>query len=310
MNTDYENLCFEGGGMLGYAYIGAIQALEDRKILSGFKRFSGTSIGSLFATLLACNFTANDISDLYNDIEFKQLSVNFSICNLYNIWNKYGINSLSILEDQLRKILSKKVDPNITFLELYKLTGKELVVVSCCINKQTAVYFHHAIYPNVKILDAMVSSMAVPFVFQPRKNNYLVDDDYYVDGGMVDNYPIWIWNDLNKLYENRLYEVIKEEIPEKTLGLKLLARDEKNTVNVICERQKCKSVFSYTTCMLFTMLRQIEKVNISESYINQTIPINTGDAYFLDFEMSNEKKQWLIDSGKESVLNYLRVRVK
>jgi len=50
----WENLAFEGGGAKGYAYIGAIQCLETYKVYpQQIKRVAGTSIGSLFAILVA-----------------------------------------------------------------------------------------------------------------------------------------------------------------------------------------------------------------------------------------------------------------
>ncbi len=51
---DWENLSFEGGGAKGYAYVGAIQCLEQHQIYpQQIKRVAGTSIGSLFAVLVS-----------------------------------------------------------------------------------------------------------------------------------------------------------------------------------------------------------------------------------------------------------------
>ncbi|MBK8459946.1 MAG: patatin-like phospholipase family protein [Micropruina sp.] len=51
----WQNLTFEGGGAKGYAYIGAIQALEKAGLYPTYiRRIAGTSVGSmlaLFATL-------------------------------------------------------------------------------------------------------------------------------------------------------------------------------------------------------------------------------------------------------------------
>ena len=58
---DYENLIFEGGGVLSFSYFGAIVELERIGMLQKFKRFAGTSVGSVFAALLAADFTALEI---------------------------------------------------------------------------------------------------------------------------------------------------------------------------------------------------------------------------------------------------------
>ena len=61
MNTTYKNLVFEGGGVRGYAYKGVIEELNNIGILKNFTRFAGTSIGALFAALLAVGFTSYEI---------------------------------------------------------------------------------------------------------------------------------------------------------------------------------------------------------------------------------------------------------
>ena len=41
-----ENLVFKGGGVLGIAYAGAIESLEEKGLLKNIKRVAGTSAGS------------------------------------------------------------------------------------------------------------------------------------------------------------------------------------------------------------------------------------------------------------------------
>ena len=53
------DLVFEGGGMKGNAFIGALRALTTRGIRPG--RLLGSSVGSLFATLLAAGYSGNEL---------------------------------------------------------------------------------------------------------------------------------------------------------------------------------------------------------------------------------------------------------
>ena len=41
--------------------------------------------------------------------------------------------------------------------------------------------------PNLPIIDILTASLSAPFVFTLDKQTYLVD------GGVTDNYPIWIY---------------------------------------------------------------------------------------------------------------------
>jgi len=43
---DLENLVFEGGGVKGIAYAGAVQSLKNHSLLEKVKRVAGTSAGA------------------------------------------------------------------------------------------------------------------------------------------------------------------------------------------------------------------------------------------------------------------------
>ena len=51
MAYHFKNLVFEGGGVKGIAYIGAMQVLKDKGILPAIERVGGTSAGAINATL-------------------------------------------------------------------------------------------------------------------------------------------------------------------------------------------------------------------------------------------------------------------
>ncbi len=51
MAYPFRNLVFEGGGVKGSAYIGAIRALNEEGILPEIQRFGGTSAGAITALL-------------------------------------------------------------------------------------------------------------------------------------------------------------------------------------------------------------------------------------------------------------------
>src|SRR5699024_7257619 len=51
--SQFENLVFEGGGVKGIAYAGAIAVLEKNGVLADIRRVAGTSAGAIMACLLA-----------------------------------------------------------------------------------------------------------------------------------------------------------------------------------------------------------------------------------------------------------------
>jgi len=62
--SQFHNLVFEGGGIKGIAYAGALEVLEKENILSDIKRVAGTSAGAITATLLAPSSTVIGIFGL------------------------------------------------------------------------------------------------------------------------------------------------------------------------------------------------------------------------------------------------------
>ena len=99
--------------------------------------------------------------------------------------------------------------------------------------------FSHEHTPNALVSDAVRASMSIPVVFRavnireyptgkPRQVYQDVNKSeaiYYMDGGILDNYPIWIFDDLKYLLRSKFPKfkperkiVIKNN---KTLGFKL-----------------------------------------------------------------------------------------
>jgi NTE family protein len=301
----YENVVLNGGGTRGYAFVGAIRKLQELDILRGLRRFAGTSVGAIFATALSIGLSASEIENIRTILDFSHVTSScFYLADVYRVCNRFGINSLDTLEAQIRKILQTKVNPEITLKELFDKTGKELVIVTCCPNRETPVYLHHAQFPEVHLVDALISSISVPIIFQPRQQNFMGEMDYYVDGGVVDNYPLWIFNDLEKLYSGRLNEVLRDDISDNTLGLKLLSAGETNSEQVYSGRKDLPNIFTFASEIINTMMRQIERTDISDSWIRHTVAIYTGNVYFLNFNLTSEIIDKLIESGKLGVTHF------
>ena len=62
---------FSGGGMKGFAYVGALQVLEERGIK--FKRVAGTSAGAILATFIAAGFNAKELEEIFDELNLKAL---------------------------------------------------------------------------------------------------------------------------------------------------------------------------------------------------------------------------------------------
>lgn len=103
---------FEGGGVKGIAFVGAIEVMEARGYT--WNKLAGTSAGAIVATLLACGFNSAEIRELMNSLDYMKL-LGRTRMNSLPILNKTlplvmksGIYSNHILEQVMTEWLKRK----------------------------------------------------------------------------------------------------------------------------------------------------------------------------------------------------------
>ena len=69
-------LCLSGGGIKGAAHIGVLQALEDNNV--SITHISGTSSGSIVATLYAIDYTPSEIYSFFKKYCNEITKISFS----------------------------------------------------------------------------------------------------------------------------------------------------------------------------------------------------------------------------------------
>src|SRR5947209_6068082 len=57
----FSNLVFEGGGVRGLCYVGALQAVEEAGLRPQVKAVAGTSAGAITAALIALGYTGAEL---------------------------------------------------------------------------------------------------------------------------------------------------------------------------------------------------------------------------------------------------------
>jgi len=183
-----ENLIFSGGGVKVISYVGAIQALEEKGIAT-VRKVGGTSGGAIVSLCLALGYSAEELIDVMMTIDFKKISDKKANWRkfIYYIFN-LGLNSGDYLNKYLKEIVRNKgFDENITFSELQeKGIGKEFYVVVTNLNCQFVEVLSHKTAPDMQVVSAVHMSAAFPVYFKPIEYDKIM----YVDGGLVYNYPV------------------------------------------------------------------------------------------------------------------------
>lgn len=166
-----EYLLLGPAGMGIFGMVGSLMKHEDD--LKNIKEISGASAGAIVAVALALHIPLHDILDrlLHVDIE------NLTKFKLKSFIKNYGFIMIKPFRDALKKAYGS--DP--TFSEL----SRKVYISSYCVNRARTEYFSVDTHPDMKVIDAVCMSMAIPFIFETVKYN----DMLYMDGGTKEVYP-------------------------------------------------------------------------------------------------------------------------
>ena len=80
-----RNLVFEGGGVKGIAYGGALKMLKKYGFLSHIEKVAGTSAGAITAVLLSIGYTVEELSKIISETNLNWLKSFPAFRNFNNI---------------------------------------------------------------------------------------------------------------------------------------------------------------------------------------------------------------------------------
>ncbi|WP_059104061.1 patatin-like phospholipase family protein [Shouchella shacheensis] len=282
---------FEGGGVRGIAFAGAIQAMEEAGV--EWQRLAGTSAGAVIAALLAGGYNSHEVRDLLRELDFSKLRGRTLlhripvVGSVVELFIHLGFYKNDYLAEWIDGVLAEKGIQ--TFADLPE--GKLKIIASDISNGQLLVLpddlDRYGMTPrDVKISTAVKMSTAMPFFFRPVI--WKADDgskSYILDGGLLSNFPIWIYDtDGEPRFPTFGFRFVKEEI---------------DTGAVI------PTPVHLFTNMFRTMLQAHDLRHISEETKERTVQIPTGDISATDFDLSDEEMGCLYQSGYSSAKAFL-----
>ena len=198
--SQFRNLVFEGGGVKGIAYAGAVQVLEKKKVLADIRRVAGSSAGAITAALLAAGASAKDIEEIVGHTSFRKfMDDSFGLLrDVARLLDKYGWYKGDAFADWMKKQIHVLTDrPDLDFKGLRELAKanpkryRELYVIGTNLSTQLEVVYCADLTPDVPIWEAVRISMSIPLFFAAVKKNHSI----YVDGGVTWNYPIDLFDE-------------------------------------------------------------------------------------------------------------------
>jgi NTE family protein len=314
MHHNIKNLVFEGGGILGVAYLGALDYLNEIDILPTIKNVAGSSSGALTSCLACFNLPFKELKTMAATLDYKKIIEqkviplrcvnndfrnNFekmfgNINSIYRLIHNYGWYSNNYFYNWIKKVIETQFDKNkkkppYTFedfknkdIHIEKRPFKDLYVIGTDISYKTSVIFSYETTPKMEVAEAVKISMSIPLLFETVKIKDNNKEYVFVDGGLMRNYPINIFD----------HNMINYE----TLGIQFC----NNT-----KYKETKNIVDYIT-NLFDALLKVQEDIYNNDPINKvrTITINTGGISSLDFNISDNDYKFLYDQGYEATVDY------
>lgn len=291
MNAD---IVCEGGGVKGIALLGAIYYLEEKGYK--FQNFAGTSAGAIVSSLLAVGYTAKELKELLLNIKFtdfyekNKLSLLPFVGPTISLFKNKGLFSGNNIEKYLNTLYKSKGK---TKFKDISVNGKSplKIIASDITNKKLLVLPDDLKNYNIDPLEFEISkavrmSISIPFYFNPVILKHGKEESYIVDGGILSNFPIW------------LFDV--KGIPKwPTFGLKLLSdNDLKKTP------PNKSNLITYSCDIIDTLFANSDESFLKNKDSIRTIKIRTYNIGTVDFSISKEQYLTLFNSGYVSAKNF------
>jgi NTE family protein len=327
MSYNFSNLVFEGGGVKGIAYIGVLDVLADREIISGIQRIGGTSAGAINAILLGIGFTSKETKDILWSLNFNDfMDDSWGVVRDTNrLIEKFGWYKGDYFRNWIGKLIKEKTgNSESTFADIEamkdKRNFKSLYFMGTNLSTSFTEVFSAEHTPRTCVADAVRISMSIPLFFAAKR---CIRGDVYVDGGVLDNYPIKLFDRKKYLSsenyrETKYYKAINSRIAaserpissyvynKETLGVRLDTKEEIAVFRDHAEppHKKIDDFFGYTWALIHTVIEAQQSAHLHNDDWARTVYIDTIGISTTDFDLPDSKKKALIKSGKKGALEY------
>jgi NTE family protein len=315
--ANYADLVFEGGGVKGIGLAGAIATLEDH----GYRHqnVAGTSAGSISAALLAAGYTAAELREIILELDYRQFQdkawednvplVERSLSMLLDLGLYEGNYFLEWIRERLEakgvRTFADLVHPE--YADDPRFRYRLQVVASDVTTHELLVLPRDAtklgIEPDeLAVALAVRMSMSIPVFFEPVRfvNPRTGRTHVIVDGGMLSNYPVW------------LFDCDDGTPPDwPTFGMLLVEPKPRVPIGARLPKSKMDgrgagAVLDYVKALAQTMMEAHDRMYVEQASYARTIPIPTLGVGTTEFDLSKERALALFDSGRWAAEKFLK----
>ncbi|WP_281886508.1 patatin-like phospholipase family protein [Paenibacillus sp. YYML68] len=296
------NAVFQGGGVKGIGLAGAVSVVEE--LGHTFHQVAGTSSGAIVASLVAAGYSASELRAIIEGTPFHSFLQRGAIFNtkvigpISRLFIKKGLYSGEALEHWIYQLLLAKgvrtfgdLKPNQLRIVASDISDRKLLVLPDDIAQ-------YGVDPSrFLVAKAVRMSTSIPYFFDPviirRKNSpsgtkFFEQFVYIVDGGLLSNFPLWLFDDEETSAHASL-------VP--TIGFQLVGRGAGTPNTIYGPLSMLKALFS-------TMLDAHDDYYIQEHNRFRTVKIPAHGVGTTDFDIEPEKSLELFESGRKAALKF------
>ena len=306
------DLVCEGGGVKGIGLAGAFAGLEE----AGYapKRVAGTSAGAITAALIAAGYSAAELKEIVLSLDFRQFE------------DKGWEDRIPLLGNPLSILLDQGVYEGEKFLDWMRgmLIEKEVftfghlktgsddpryayrlqVIVSDISARRLLVLPRDAAVlgldpDKLEVALAVRMSMSIPLFFEPVRieNQQTNWQHVLVDGGMLSNFPVWLFDSDGP-----------PEVP--TFGLLLVEPDPKTPITERLPKPEhspkgVKGFVQLLSGMVHTMMEAHDRLYVEKAQFARTIGIPTLGVGTTEFGIPRGRALELYESGRKAAQDFL-----
>lgn len=320
----YKNLALEGGGVRGIAYAGVVKVLEQKGILQNIEKVAGSSAGAIAGLMISVGYNATEIDSILMDLAIEKFNDgSWGAIGKYNrVKTRYGIYKGNQFEKWLKELVFTKTGKEeLTFEELHELhlknkIYKDLYVTGTNLSKQQLEIFSYRHSPQMPIALAVRISGGITFYFEPvaldnnlnrlAKKDSLATVNFYVDGGMLCNYPVSMFDSCEN--EKNPLLCFDAKLNPATLGVKLERPEQIDSLqnNSIAippyDPQNLNEYFlAFSNLLMETLARKYPRL---ENETGRTIYVSYGNIFSKPRRMKVAEKRMLYDNGVKAATDF------
>ncbi|MEO6863563.1 MAG: patatin-like phospholipase family protein [Microcoleus sp.] len=314
-NQIHADAIFEGGGMRGVAFLGALRCCNDLGIR--WRKLAGTSAGAITAAVLATDLSIDDLEQLLGQLDYNIFLTKKNSPLILNgdpaddlqspawtllfltISRQMGEYSAQPFRQWLESTLSQghlhtfadvkqlAKDRELKVV-ISNLSRGEMLVIPDDLNRRESAD-SDALYEELQlkspedfsVAEAVRLSMSIPLFFEPGK----LGKDLIVDGGILSNFPLWIYD---------TESVGSTPVAPRwfTFGFRLIDTGVENQI-------KINNPVSMLAAMFTTMMKARDRYHQREMDKGRVINIDVTEAAVTatDFNLDADRKAKLYRLG-------------